>query len=67
MESVTCMHPVTKPGAECKRSEGRGVTRLLGEQPGQGARSSPLPIGLSFTEVQPCSLAHMLSVAAFPP
>ena len=35
MESVTCMHPVTKPGAECKLSEGRGATRFLGEQGGQ--------------------------------
>lgn len=48
--SVTCMHPVTKPGAECKLSAGRApawVIRLR-EQPGQRGKSSPLPIWLSF-------------------
>ena len=47
MESVTCMHPVTKPGAECKLSEGRGATRLLGEQPGQGGQIQP-SLGVKF-------------------
>ena len=67
--SITCMHPVTKPGAECKLSAGGApawVIRLR-EQPGQRGKSSPLPTWLSFIEAQLCSLAHMLSVAAFTP